>query len=87
VGLRLKAFRKARASARTADTNGALSLPEANVLGASLVAVFAVIIDEIGQTMTTDGDVSARIKTLRHEVESALDRMANNFNLSSARRP
>jgi hypothetical protein len=46
-----------------------------------------VIIDEIGQTMTSDGDVSVRIKTLRHEVESALDRMANNFNLSSARRP
>jgi AcrR family transcriptional regulator len=75
------------AHALVADSSGALSLPEAKVLGASLIAVFAVIIDEIGQTMTTDGDVLARIKTLRHEVESALDRMANNFNLSSARRP
>jgi AcrR family transcriptional regulator len=78
---------RAVARALVADSNGALSLPEANVLGASLVAVFAVIIDEIGQTMTTDGDVLARIKTLRHEVESALDRMGNNFNLSGARRP
>jgi hypothetical protein len=78
---------RAVARALVADAGGALSLPEANVLGASLVAVFAVIIDEIGQTMTTDGDVSARIKTLRHEVESALDRMSNNFTLSSARRP
>ena len=69
-----------------ANSSGALSLPEAKILGASLISVFAVIIDEIGQTMTADGDVSARIKTLRHEVESALDRMANNFNLSSARR-
>jgi len=77
---------RAIARALVADTGGALSLPEANVLGASLVAVFAVIIDEIGQTMATDGDVLARIKTLRHEVESALDRMANNFTLSSARR-
>jgi AcrR family transcriptional regulator len=78
---------RAIASALVADSGGALSLPEAKVLGASLVAVFAVIIDEIGQTMTTDGDVPARIKTLRREVESALDRMANNFNLSDARRP
>jgi AcrR family transcriptional regulator len=78
---------RAVARALVADTGGALSLPEANILGASLVAVFAVIIDEIGQTMTTDGDVLARIKTLRHEVESALDRMSNNFTLSSARRP
>ena len=66
---------------------GALSLPEAKVLGAALIAVFAVIIDEIGQTMTTDGDVPARVKTLRHEVDSALDRMANNFNLTESRRP
>jgi AcrR family transcriptional regulator len=78
---------RAVARALVADSSDALSLPEANVLGASLVAVFAVIIDEIGQTMTTEGDVPARIKTLRHEVESALDRMANNFTLSSARRP
>jgi AcrR family transcriptional regulator len=78
---------RAVARALVADSSGVLSLPEANILGASLVAVFAVIIDEIGQTMTTDGDVLARIKTLRHEVESALDRMSNNFTLSSARRP
>ena len=68
-------------------SGGALSLPEAKVLGAALIAVFAVIIDEIGQTMTTDGDVPARVKTLRHEVDSALDRMANNFNLTESRRP
>jgi AcrR family transcriptional regulator len=78
---------RAVARALVTDSNGTLSLTEANVLGVSLVAVFAVIIDEIGQTMTTDGDVLARIKTLRHEVESALDRMANNFTLASAKRP
>lgn len=78
---------RAVARALVSDSNGTLSLTEANVLGASLVAVFAVIIDEIGQTMTTDGDLLARIKTLRHEVESALDRMANNFTLTSAKRP
>ena len=78
---------RAVAHALVAESSGVLSLPEAKVLGAALVAVFAMIIDEIGQTMTTDGDVPARIKTLRQEVESALDRMANNFNLSGERRP
>ena len=68
-------------------SGGALSLPEAKVLGAALIAVFAVIIDEIGQTMTTDGDIPARVRTLRHEVDSALDRMAHNFNLTESRRP
>jgi AcrR family transcriptional regulator len=78
---------RAVAHAMVVDSKGALSLAEAKVLAASLVGVFAVIIDEIGQTMAADGDVLARIKTLRPEVESALDRMANGFNLSDTRRP
>ena len=70
-----------------AASNGAISPTEGKVLGAALIAVFAVIIDEIGQTMRTDGDLSARIKNLRHEVDSALDRMAGNFTLTDTRRP
>ena len=75
------------AHALVGKSQGALSLPEAKVLGASLVAVFAVIVDEIGQTMATDGDVSARIRTLRREVESALDRMAHDFDVSAGNSP
>jgi AcrR family transcriptional regulator len=74
------------ARALVANGNGALSLPEAKILGASLVAVFSVIIDEVGQTMKTGGGVSALIDALRHQVEGALDRMSNNFKLSGARR-
>ena len=73
---------RAVAEALVADSKGALSLTEAKVLATSLVGVFAVIIDEIGQTMTSDGDVVARIKTLRHEIDSALERMAHDFNVS-----
>jgi len=73
---------RAVADALVADSKGALSLAEAKVLATSLVGVFAVIIDEIGQTMTSDGDVVARIKTLRHEIDSALERMAHDFNVS-----
>jgi hypothetical protein len=36
--------------------------------------------------MKTGGDVLALIETLRHQVECALDRMANGFKLSVARR-
>jgi AcrR family transcriptional regulator len=74
------------ARALVASSSGALALPEAKILGASLVAVFAMIIDELGQTMKTGGDVLALIETLRHQVECALDRMANGFKLSVARR-
>ena len=72
---------RAIARALVAEGQGALSPAEAKILGASLVGVFAVIVDEIGQTMAADGDVLARIRNLRHEVESALDRMAAGFNL------
>lgn len=80
--------RHGHAIARTlvADGRGVLSLPEAKVLGAALVAVFAVIIDEVGRTMSTGGDVATRIETLRQEVERALDRMDAGFKLPSARR-
>ena len=74
---------RAVAHALVADSDGTLSLPAAKVLGAALVGVFAVIVDEIGQTMATDGDVLARIRTLRLEVEGALDRMADSFNVSA----
>jgi hypothetical protein len=78
---------RAVAEALVADSKGALSLTEAKVLATSLVGVFAVIIDEIGQTMTSDGDVVARIKTLRHEIDSALERMAHDFNVSGGGQP
>jgi hypothetical protein len=61
-----------------------LSLPEAKVLGAALIAVFAVIIDEVGQVMKTDGDLAARIETLRPQVDGALDRMAGGFKTARA---
>jgi AcrR family transcriptional regulator len=74
------------ARALVADSGRTLSLPEAKILGASLVAVFAVIIDEFGQTMTTGGDLAARIETLRQQTDSALDRMANGFQLPGSKR-
>jgi AcrR family transcriptional regulator len=76
----------ALARALVTDSGGKLSLPEAKILGSALVAVFAVIVDELGQTMKDGGDVSALIEALRPQVESALHRMANGFTLSGARR-
>ena len=63
-----------------------MSLTEAKVLGMALMAVFAVIIDEVGLAMKSDGDVRARITALRPEIESALDRMAGGFRLADAER-
>jgi AcrR family transcriptional regulator len=74
------------ARALVADSGRTLSLPEAKILGASLVAVFAVIIDEIGQSMKTGADTSARIETLRQQTDSALDQMAKGFRLSGSKR-
>jgi AcrR family transcriptional regulator len=74
------------AHALIADGNATLSLPEAKILGASLLAVFAVILDELGQTMKSGGDVLARIESLRHQVDGAFDRMADGFRLAGGKR-
>ncbi len=74
------------ARALVADSGGALSLPEAKILAASLVSVFAVILDELGQTMAADGDIPALINNLRHDVDAALDRVASGFKLTRGRR-
>jgi AcrR family transcriptional regulator len=74
------------AQALADEGHGAMSLIEAKVLGMALMAVFAVIIDEVGLAMKSDGDVRARITALRPEIESALDRMAGGFRLADAER-
>ncbi|HEY4212627.1 MAG TPA: helix-turn-helix domain-containing protein [Steroidobacteraceae bacterium] len=74
------------ARALVADSGGVLSLPEAKILAAALVSVFAVILDELGQAMVTDGDIPTLIDDLRHQVDAALDRIATGFKLARRRR-
>jgi AcrR family transcriptional regulator len=73
------------ARALVEEGGGAVSLSEAKVLGAALIAVFAVIIDEVGQVMKADGDVAVRIEALRPQIDGALDRMANGFKAARAK--
>jgi AcrR family transcriptional regulator len=67
------------ARALVEEGGGVLSQAEAKVLGAALIAVFAVIVDELGEVMKAGGDVAARIEALRPQVDRALDQMANGF--------
>jgi AcrR family transcriptional regulator len=62
------------------DRGAGLSLPAAKILGFSIVAVFAVVIDEIGQGMKQGLNIRAVIKALRPQVDDALDRIAEGLN-------
>jgi AcrR family transcriptional regulator len=62
------------------DSGGALSLPAAKILGFSIVAIFSVIIDEIGQQTKRGVDIGALIKILRRQVDDAIDRIAQALN-------
>jgi AcrR family transcriptional regulator len=62
------------------DNGGALSLPAAKILGFSIVAVFLVMIDEVGQQTKRGADIGARIKALQGQIDDALDRIAPALN-------
>jgi hypothetical protein len=67
------------AAALVAQSGGKLPLASAKVLGGALMSVFAVIVDELGQTMADDAPVLPRLKALRRQIERAIDQMANGF--------
>jgi len=65
------------------ESGGALSRPAAKVLGLSIVAVYAVIVDEVGRATVEGMSVATRIETLRLQVDDALDRIAGSLNFSA----
>jgi len=54
----------------------AVSPPVARVLAAAILAVFAMIVDEVGRAMKSGGSVRSVIKKLRGQVDDALERLA-----------
>lgn len=62
------------------DSAAALSPLAAKVLGFSIVAIFSVILDEIGKGMKQDADIGALIEALRDQVDDAVDRIAQGLN-------
>lgn len=59
---------------------GALSQPAAKILGLSIVAVFSVIIDEIGRGMKERANIRTLIEALRPQVDDAVGRIAAGMN-------
>jgi hypothetical protein len=62
------------------DSGGALSLSAAKILGFSIVAIFSVVIDEIGRGTKEGADIRALTKRLGLQVDDAIDRMAEGLN-------
>jgi AcrR family transcriptional regulator len=77
----------AMAGAIVAEGGGAIALPAAKILGLSLVAVFAVIVDEVGQAMKNDADLTKTLAALQVHVDYALDQLAEGLNASVRRVP
>lgn len=61
------------------QSGGALSRPVAKVLGLSIVAVYAVILDEIGRGVEKGTGQHAVIEALRPQVNDAVDRIASSL--------
>jgi AcrR family transcriptional regulator len=70
--------RHARAVARqlVLESGGTLSTVAAKIMANSLLAVFGVIVDEMGSALKDDGDPKTLLKRLRREVDEALTRLA-----------
>jgi AcrR family transcriptional regulator len=62
------------------DNRDALSAPAAKVLGCTIVSVFAAILDEVGRGTKEGADLRRVIKTLRPQVDEALERIAPGLN-------
>jgi AcrR family transcriptional regulator len=77
----LERYAGAIADVLVGDGEGALPPPVATVFGFSIVAVFHMVIDEIGKGMTRGTeDWPARFRSLRSQVDNAIDRMAPGLN-------
>jgi AcrR family transcriptional regulator len=81
----LDRYASAIADVLVEDGRGALSAPAAKVLGFSIVAIFHVIIDEIGKGMKRGTeDWRTVIGSLRSQVDDAVDRLAHGLNARSS---
>jgi AcrR family transcriptional regulator len=69
--------RHANAVARmlVSQSESALALPAAKIIALSLTGVFAVIIDELGQSLKAGSDRKAVLQALRAQTDVALDRL------------
>jgi AcrR family transcriptional regulator len=77
----LERYAGAIADVLVADGKGGLAPPVAKVVGFSIVAVFHMIIDEIGKGMKRGKENwPARFRSLRSQVDDAVDRMAHGLN-------
>jgi AcrR family transcriptional regulator len=62
------------------ESGGRLSPLSAKSLGFSIAAIFAAIIDEIGQGTRQKANMGALVKTLRAQIDDAVDRIAQSVN-------
>jgi AcrR family transcriptional regulator len=77
----LERYAGAIADVLVGDGNGTLPPPVAKVLGFSIVAVFHMIIDEIGKGMKREAeDWPARFRSIGSQVDDAIDRMGHGLN-------
>ena len=62
------------------ESEGKLSPLAAKSLGFSIAAIFAAIIDEIGQGTRQKANMGALVETLRAQIDDAVDRIAQSVN-------
>jgi AcrR family transcriptional regulator len=62
------------------ESGGRLTPLAAKVLGCSITAIFAAIIDEVGQGTKQRADFAALAESFRAQIDDALDRIAQSLN-------
>jgi AcrR family transcriptional regulator len=67
---------QAVAAALVSDKRLRLSPGAADIIAASLLSVFRVIVDEVGAALTAGDDLPARLNRLRPQIEEGLDWLA-----------
>jgi AcrR family transcriptional regulator len=74
------------AQALVSDSRGKLSPGAAIMIATSLLAVFRVIVDEVGAAVTVGDDLAARMKRLRPQIEEGIDWLARGLEKLDRRR-
>jgi len=73
-------YAKAIAEVLIEESGGTLPPLSAKALGFSVTAIFAAIIDEIGQATRQNVNTGALVEKLRTQIDDAVDRMAHGLN-------
>jgi len=73
-------YAKAIAEVLIEESGGTLPPLSAKALGFSVAAIFAAIIDDIGQGTRQNANTGALVEKLRAQIDDAVDRMAHGLN-------